>query len=349
MGVGDAFFEKTKHDVAVDKEIVSKKDSVPTDGLTTVTAFGAKEEKLESPVEETNSAEEHSVFSMSSASPRVDEDDEEDYLTAIGAVDTGSAEEPVQKEAAFEEPEQKEAAQGDVKLRLPSTAQNRSIEPEAPVREEQSLFDRFVEDPEKTVFGFAQTFLVGISYALGRRSIRKIMRTGTLVQSGDFEFVKTDKELILKAYKGVSNVVNIPRTVGKLPVTQISPDFLVSGSNPFDNYKTRSVKAAIQGVTLSGFDIDETNTFFSDINEVILPDTIRVILSGTFSGCYGLKRIVIPSSVVRAETGAFQKCGIREIFFLGDLPDGFDVNAFRGDVYQYLKGFDDVQRTEVTQ
>lgn len=202
---------------------------------------------------------------------------------------------------------------------------------------DETIIDRIADDP----LGFAATSVQSLAFtfsnAIAMHNLRKLMTTGTLVKSGDFEFIRSGNALILKSYSGVNNTVKIPTKVGKLPVTHIYPDFLYNGSNPFDNYKMRSFKNMWKEAGSGSLDVNEENTFFSDITDVILPDTLQAILPGTFAGCYGIRRLIVPASVKSMGNKAVSKSSINEIFFCGKVPNDFKINKFKGLVYQRVQ------------
>jgi hypothetical protein len=72
------------------------------------------------------------------------------------------------------------------------------------------------------------------------------------------------------------------------------------------------------------------------LSEIGIPSTVTNIQRYAFLGCRGIKRIVIPASVVEIGERAFSQTGAEEVFFLGDA-------VFEG--YWYNYSFDYPVRT----
>lgn len=194
-------------------------------------------------------------------------------------------------------------------------------------------FDNINEHPIRFLAMCANAIYATASKLVKRTSLNKLVKKGVKVQSGDFEFVKVQNYLILTKYSGVSNVVKIPAFVGNLPVKYIHSDFLYSGVNPFDNYKVRSVVTALKGLSTNALAEDAENKFVSDVTEIELPNTLVAISDGTFVDCYGIHELIIPKSVQSFNFGAIKNSGISALYFNGDIPKGFNVDKFKGDIF----------------
>lgn len=172
-----------------------------------------------------------------------------------------------------------------------------------------------------------------IADIIKRISFSKLIKKGVKVEAGEFEFVKTANYLTLTKYSGVSNTIEVPATVGKLPVKYLHPDFLYSSVNPFDNYKFRSMKSALKGLSTVALDENVDSSFLSDITEIVLPNTLVAIPDGVFAGCTRLTQLVIPASVKSFSVASIKNSGIVDIYFDGEVPQSFDVNKFKGNVF----------------
>lgn len=172
-----------------------------------------------------------------------------------------------------------------------------------------------------------------IADIIKRISFSKLIKKGVKVEAGEFEFVKTANYLTLTKYSGVSNTIEVPATVGKLPVKYLHPDFLYSSVNPFDNYKFRSMKSALKGLSTVALDENVDSSFLSDITEIVLPNTLVAIPDGVFAGCTRLTQLVIPTSVKSFSVASIKNSGIVDIYFDGEVPQSFDVNKFKGNVF----------------
>lgn len=172
-----------------------------------------------------------------------------------------------------------------------------------------------------------------IAGIIKRISFSKLIKKGVKVEAGEFEFVKTANYLTLTKYSGVSNTIEVPATVGKLPVKYLHPDFLYSSVNPFDNYKFRSMKSALKGLSTVALEENVDSSFLSDITEIVLPSTLVAIPEGVFAGCTKLTELVIPASVKSFSVASIKNSGVTDIYFDGEIPQSFDVNKFKGNVF----------------
>lgn len=172
-----------------------------------------------------------------------------------------------------------------------------------------------------------------IAGIIKRISFSKLIKKGVKVEAGEFEFVKTANYLTLTKYSGVSNTIEVPATVGKLPVKYLHPDFLYSSVNPFDNYKFRSMKSALKGLSTVALEENVDSSFLSDITEIVLPSTLVAIPEGVFAGCTKLTELVIPASVKSFSIASIKNSGVTNIYFDGEIPQSFDVNKFKGNVF----------------
>lgn len=255
-------------------------------------------------------------------------------LKQVADVELKQVEEHEQEEQTeSKQEEQTKQIEEPVKEVVNKTSPNKTTSATMKVKTVMNGFDNINEHPVRFLAMCANAVYTTVSKLVKRASLNKLVKKGVKVQSGDFEFVKVQNYLILAKYSGVSNVVKIPAFVGNLPVKYIHSDFLYSGVNPFDNYKVRSVVTALKGLSTNALEEDAENKFVSDVTEIELPNTLVAISDGTFVDCYGIHELIIPKSVQSFNFGAIKNSGIRALYFNGDIPKGFNVDKFKGDIF----------------
>lgn len=155
-----------------------------------------------------------------------------------------------------------------------------------------------------------------------------------------------DEHISLTAYIGDEEAVEIPENIDGKAVTQISTNTFYNISDNVKSVKIPKTVTVIEansftGNKLESIELDTGNPSYtiengalmdkdktvllafpgkSDIEEFTVPDTVSSIPSGVFSGCTGLKKVNIPSSVKNIETFAFMNCGITQ----AELPEGVE-------------------------
>lgn len=152
--------------------------------------------------------------------------------------------------------------------------------------------------------------------------------------------------IAVTAYTGEQETAVIPEMIEDKPVTHITENTFYNISEKVKSIQIPKTVTVIDqhsftGNKLESIDLDADNTSFeiengalmdkdktvllafpgkSDIEEFTVPDTVSSIPSGVFSGCTGLKKVNIPSSVKNIETFAFMNCGITQ----AELPEGVE-------------------------
>ena len=117
-------------------------------------------------------------------------------------------------------------------------------------------------------------------------------------KKGVFEYVIEDKRAIItKCDKGAKGKIEVPEKIENCPVTSI-------GNHAFSNC--------------------------TQIEEVILPDTLEEISTAAFSYCEKLRDINIPQSVTDIKSFAFVDCGLLEYVCLPTLITEIPMNMFKG-------------------
>lgn len=167
--------------------------------------------------------------------------------------------------------------------------------------------------------------------------LRKIAKTGTIVHSGDFTFIKQGSSLMLYRYLGASRKIEIPAYVGKLPVVSLYPDFLNAGvfqGGMRHSYTVNSIKSAYKGSTLDAVNELHADGVLHGITQVVLPSTVKALYGKVFSGCKELKVLVVPSSVIAFSNDVVKGSGITTIYFNGVIPKDFNVEKFNGKIFR---------------
>jgi len=134
----------------------------------------------------------------------------------------------------------------------------------------------------------------------------------------EFYFHKGEEACRIIRYLGAGEQIVFPSTINGRPVRAIGKDDS-SGSIFKWNTKAKQtlrkliLPASVKRIEAMGL------AFCKNLEEIVLPEGIRVIGSFAFARC-GMKEVTIPSSIVRLGMCAFYKCGnLEEVHF----PDKF--------------------------
>lgn len=115
---------------------------------------------------------------------------------------------------------------------------------------------------------------------------------------------------ILTSYKGTESSVEIPETIGKLPVTEIRGICNCSFSSKFPHARQSQMKSSIVSVSI--------------------PDSVRIIGEYSFDGLAELKTVCISSGVTHICKNAFAECVKLEEVLLPTGLESIDYRAFGG-------------------
>jgi hypothetical protein len=138
--------------------------------------------------------------------------------------------------------------------------------------------------------------LRGVAGLLPRLALLGVLSAA--VRAADFTYSTANNEITITGYTGTSWVVNVPATIGGLPVTRI-------GDNAFQNnanITNVSVPAGVVSIGNSAF------YFCSNLTYVTLPASVTSIGNYAFGYCYYLAGIVIPPNVTSIGYDAFFYC-----------------------------------------
>ena len=132
----------------------------------------------------------------------------------------------------------------------------------------------------------------------------------SIIQEGDFIFDKEDG--FIKGYVGNDEVVTIPSQVAGISVEGIDANNLNGEHQGF--YGNTNIKKIIfeDGIKYIGsIDSNVSKGVFQEcvnLEEVILPKTLKYIGDNTFNKCTSLKNISIPNNVIQVGVRAFAYC-----------------------------------------
>ena len=177
--------------------------------------------------------------------------------------------------------------------------------------------------------------------------------------ASDFKFVVYKKQIILLAYTGKAETVNIPSKIGKYPVTVIGENAFYGNSRVKQINVPSSVKeidfaafmrcTALTGVSLpsglgklgalsfalcpkleritmpAGLTALEGSTFAgcTGLNSVVLPGKLKKIGAYDFASCLKLKELIIPESVSQIDVHAFASTGVTLVVVEGSATESF--------------------------
>ncbi|MBQ8293385.1 MAG: leucine-rich repeat protein [Bacilli bacterium] len=107
--------------------------------------------------------------------------------------------------------------------------------------------------------------------------------------------------------------------------------YLVNG---IGTYKDSCVEipSTYKGLPVDGI---TTNAFSGNINinEVVLPNTIKSIGWHAFSDCTNLKKITIPTSVIRIDSNAFENCTSLNVYYDGTVNNWINISFSSSNIF----------------
>lgn len=179
---------------------------------------------------------------------------------------------------------------------------------------------------------------------------------GIPAQESLFNYSIADGAVTLTGYNGAGGTVNIPATLGGLPVVSITNNLFANNSSVTFVNISASVTNIGTGafsncVNLLEINVDSGNAFYSSVNGVlfdknqgtliqfpggqggiyVIPDSVSTIASDAFADCTNLISVIIPAGVSSVGDNAFADCGVLDAaYFQGNAPTDLG-NAFSGD------------------
>lgn len=122
-------------------------------------------------------------------------------------------------------------------------------------------------------------------------------------------------------YVGSDTVVNIPYTIGEMPIVAINADAFK------DNTAITSVTIPISVRELK----EESFANCTHLKEVTLPSGLEAIPNDLFNGCVALEKVNIPETVKRIAADAFTNCkNLQSIHLPASLEEISGVFLFDG-------------------
>jgi hypothetical protein len=162
------------------------------------------------------------------------------------------------------------------------------------------------------------------------------------VTAADFEYDINEKGngIVIKKYKGLAIVVNIPATIEGFPVTEIRG----IAADTYEYYETVYYDGVFQenkeitsvtipdSVTSIGEGDSRTRGAFAgctSLKSVTLPRNLKTIPSYMFADCRSLETITLPAGLEQIGEGAFANTALKSIA-LPDRITGIGNGAFSG-------------------
>ncbi len=194
------------------------------------------------------------------------------------------------------------------------------------------------ENSSPVVFGNTEATTEGTNSVgkLNSNDITNVAATknkSTTNSASDFEYyINDDNTVTITKYIGKSTDVVIPATIEGKPVTIIGNNFSEANKNIVSVVIPEGVISIgeydIWGVSAQG----DTGPFWdcSNLETVIIPDSVSVIGEFAFMHCINLKEIVLPKSLIKIDTAAFCYCQFDKIYYKGNSREwsGIDVRNY---------------------
>lgn len=176
--------------------------------------------------------------------------------------------------------------------------------------------------------GFVGEIVLTVTYDNSKSIIKRINigdmtelpEESTIIQAGDFLFDKEDRFII--SYIGDDEIVTIPSQIEGIKVEGIDNKFINGKNGGFiDNKNIKKIifENGIRYIgTKSNTVTDGVFQGCSNLEKVVLPETLEYIGKSAFSKCINLKDINIPNSVTEIGESAFSYCESIENIELSD-------------------------------
>lgn len=196
--------------------------------------------------------------------------------------------------------------------------------------EKEEAEESFQDSIKESFMGLAGSAKLFLSKQLNKFKSSKIearFKKCREYTSGDFSFKMNAGEAIITKYLGSSRVIVIPSAINLrngsvVPVRYLHSDFLYGSM--LRNYNTRQIANALS----TDISRASSSISLSDIDEVVLPESLFAIFGKSFWTCSGIVKLVVPSTVVYIAPDAFENSGIRDLYLNCEKPNGFSREYF---------------------
>ena len=154
-------------------------------------------------------------------------------------------------------------------------------------------------------------------------------------------------EVSIHSYSGTGGAVTIPNTINGFPVTAIAYDIHQEEGGAVTGITSVTIPGNVTSINglpffryskLTSITVSASNHKFSSVDGVLydkkqttliecpqgltsiqIPNSVKTIGGGAFSGCTGLAGITIPDSVTSIGGGAFDRCGLKSVAIPGSV------------------------------
>ena len=180
----------------------------------------------------------------------------------------------------------------------------------------------------------------------GCKDLQDITLNDGLEEVGHAAFEGCEKLRILIFPDSVTEINSSIYDLNTLDYVKYPAGMTTIGAPRGTNAKVIVIPEGVTDITSGAF------SGFSRIENVYLPNTLKIIESNGFAGCSSLKSISIPEGVETVWHGAFQGSGLEEIYFYGRntvvsydayIPEGTVIHGYRGSSAEaYCKQFGNI-------
>ncbi len=166
--------------------------------------------------------------------------------------------------------------------------------------------------------------------------------TAFAAESGDWEYTKVEGGVDITAYKGSSESIVVPATLGGNKVVSVSG--LYSGRN--NNVKSVTFSSGIKSignsvlkdytmltkVSLGSVSNIGTNAFdgCKALKTITIPSTVNAIGAGAFAGCTALQSVSITGRITEIPDRMFMNCSALSNITIPNYVANIGANAFSG-------------------
>lgn len=156
---------------------------------------------------------------------------------------------------------------------------------------------------------------------------------------GDYTYTVQDGGVEIVEYTGNEETVTIPSQITELPVRKLSG--LGEQDSSYKNHKTKKIIVPDGVTAVGGFKT------CPNVEEVILPESVKTISEEAFWTCSKLQKVNIPKGLTEIGEGVFYQCSSLNYIKLPDGLKKIGESAFEGcDSLQSIKIPDSVTKID---